>query len=137
MADEVDVVAMRQPDPGKRGSFRRTFLMRLGDIAENVVRDITLPVHHWNAREVERDAVRRGIRPTGDVTVDNVEVRSDGVTAVTYSVPVKPTDAAANVSTAKVPAAPPVRTVPEPEFTAEPVTAAESPVPAPRVDETD
>lgn len=145
------VIEARQPEPGRAGAFSRTFLLPLRDVPEQVIRDVEHPMHESNVAEVIRDGVRRGLRHVGQrPVVDRVEQREDGLTAVTYALPVAPTDAAVGVSTSKratIPAPPVVE--PEPEFTAdadeaegdedgtenEPVSSPESTdsaVPAPR-----
>lgn len=125
-----DVVRVRQPESAPAGGFVRTWLMDLQDVGEAVIRDVGLPMHADNVREVCADAARRGLRPTGDVTVHAVSPRTDGLTAVTYVVPVAPTNAAAAVHGAtSSPVA--VAGPPALEETVDPVPASEAPVPAP------
>lgn len=115
------IIDARQPEPGRPGTFRRTFVLPLQDVPDEVIRDIGHPMHEANIREVVRDGVRRGLRHRGEKpVVDEIEQRDDGQTAVTYALKVAPTDAAVAVSTAKRRnrVRPPVPG-PEPEFTAD------------------
>lgn len=120
------VIEARQPEPGRPGAFRRTFLMPLKDVAEHVIRDIKHPMHEANIREVLRDGVRRGLRHVDQApVVDQVEQRDDGLTAVTYALPVAPTEAAVAVTTSKRSPVPAPAVGPEPEFTVDPDDSAE------------
>lgn len=91
---KADVVQARQPEESDGKTFVRVF-----SFAHSVSEDH--PMHEPNKEETKRDALRRGLVPTGDVTF-KTEVREyPNATVVTYSVPVEPTPGAVTNSTSK------------------------------------
>lgn len=121
--DLAAIVQSRTSEPTDGSVFVRVF-----SFAASVPEDS--PMHEPNKEETVRDALRRGLTPTGEVTF-TIEQRDYPVaTVVTYSVPVVPNDAAVSVSTS--PAEPPAF-FPEEPVPAESTVDSTEPGPAPAV----
>lgn len=129
--NQAEVVQARQDEPSDGSTFTRVFSLNQHNVPDDS------PMHVANKDETVREAHRRGLRATGEVTF-TTEVREyPPAVVITYTVPVEPTGAAVAVSTA--PSQPPalqpdqgeVPVAEDGQDTSNPVPVAQEPAQAP------
>lgn len=110
---QAEVVQARQDAPSDGSTFTRVFSLNQSNVPDDS------PMHGPNKDETVREALRRGLVPTGDATFTTEVQEFPSAVVITYTVPVEPTPGAVANSTSTP--APPASQPEAPEAPVEPV----------------